>query len=312
MTELAIAGYESYNENRQHRKGGGVICYVKNTLSAMKIEKQEAQNYDTVYVELTTTGNKKLLVPIVYRPPKQLRTDDTALYEKIQSSIRNKNAVIVGDFNCPNIDWYSTHGDLEGSRFIEMVEDSFLSQIATQPTRGNNVFDLVLTTDTDISDSEVGEILSGCDHQMIRFWIRTKHQVTENKSKVPDYRNVNFDLVRELLLSETWEQQNGMSLDEEWSAFKDKLIEVERMIVPMKLRIVNGTTNPPWMTAEIRRAKKTNYISMKETGTVETRERYQRSLRACQTLIRQSKRDYEKRIARESKTHPKKFFTYIR
>ncbi len=95
MTEFAIAGYESYNKNRQHRKGGGVICYVKNMFSAIKIERQDAQNYDTLYVELATTGNEKLLVAIVYRPPKQMRTDDTALYEEIKSYIRNKNAVIV-------------------------------------------------------------------------------------------------------------------------------------------------------------------------------------------------------------------------
>ncbi len=82
MTEFAIAGNESYNKTRHHRKGGGVICYVKNKLSAIKIEKQETQNYDTVYVELTTTGNKKLMVAIAYRP-KQLQTDDTAVYEEI-------------------------------------------------------------------------------------------------------------------------------------------------------------------------------------------------------------------------------------
>ncbi len=133
MTEFAIAGYESYNKNRQHRKGG-VICYVKNMFSAIKIEKQGAQNYDTVYVELTTTGNKKLLVAIVYRPPKQMWADDTALYEEIKSSIRNKNAVIVGDFNCCGINWNSMQGDQEGSRLLEMVEDSFLSQIISQPT----------------------------------------------------------------------------------------------------------------------------------------------------------------------------------
>ncbi len=75
--------------------------------------------------------NKKLMVAIVYRPPKQLRTDDTALYEEIQSTIRNKNAVIIGDFNCPNINWNSMHGDQKDSRLIEMVDDSFLSQIVT-------------------------------------------------------------------------------------------------------------------------------------------------------------------------------------
>ncbi len=58
----------------------------QNTLSAMKIEKQDAQNYDTVYAELTTTENKKLMVASVYRPPKELRTYDTALYEDIQST----------------------------------------------------------------------------------------------------------------------------------------------------------------------------------------------------------------------------------
>ncbi len=95
------------------------------------------------------------------------------------------------------------HGDQEGNRLIEMAEDSFLSQLVTQPTRGNNMLDLVLTTDTDlISDCEVGEILSGCDHHMIGFRSRTKHQLTEIKSKVPDNRNANFDFARELLLSE--------------------------------------------------------------------------------------------------------------
>ncbi len=114
------------------------------------------------------------MVAIIYRPPKQQQADDTALYEEIKSTIWNKNAVIVRDFNCLSINWNSVHGDQEGSRLIEMVEDSYLSQIVTQPTQGNNILDLVLTTDADlISDCGVGEILCGCDHHMIRFNIRT-------------------------------------------------------------------------------------------------------------------------------------------
>ncbi len=63
--------------------------------------KLEAPNYDTIYVELTTTGTKKLMVAIIYRPPKQQQTDDTALYEEIQATIRVKNAVIVGRLELP-------------------------------------------------------------------------------------------------------------------------------------------------------------------------------------------------------------------
>ncbi len=36
MSEYSITGYESFHKNRAHKKGGGVICYIKNTLTAVK------------------------------------------------------------------------------------------------------------------------------------------------------------------------------------------------------------------------------------------------------------------------------------
>ncbi len=39
MTEYSVPGYESFFKNRLNKKGGGVICYVKNTLPALKIKK---------------------------------------------------------------------------------------------------------------------------------------------------------------------------------------------------------------------------------------------------------------------------------
>ncbi len=47
---------------------------------------------------------------------------------------------------------------------------------------------------------------------------------------------------------------------------------------------------------------------MKENNTTETCAQCHSSLRACRTLVSQCKRDYEKQIAREGKTNPKKFF----
>ncbi len=94
----------------------------------------------------------------MYRPPKLQAADDTALYEEINSITQNKEAVIIGDFNCPNVDWNLIHGDQEGNRLVEMIEDAFLTQIVTQPTRENNILDLVLVIDPDlIRNCEVGE-----------------------------------------------------------------------------------------------------------------------------------------------------------
>ncbi len=103
-SELSFPGYESFHKYRKHKKRGGVICYVKSTLPAINIGKQDAENYDSVYVEITA-NNKKLTLATVYRPPKQQAADDIALYEELHSLTQSKEAIIIKDLNCPNIDW---------------------------------------------------------------------------------------------------------------------------------------------------------------------------------------------------------------
>ncbi len=41
MTEYSVPGYDTFFKNRLNKKGGGVTCYVKNTLPAMKIKKNK-------------------------------------------------------------------------------------------------------------------------------------------------------------------------------------------------------------------------------------------------------------------------------
>ncbi len=61
-------------------------------------------------MELTAKRNK-IKIAIIYRPPKQQAADETELYDEVKSVIQNKQAVIIGDFNCPNIDWATMNGD---------------------------------------------------------------------------------------------------------------------------------------------------------------------------------------------------------
>ncbi len=104
------------------------------------------------------TKSNKITIATIYRPPKSQVADDIALYEEIKTVIQNKQAVIIRDFNCSNTDWASMNGDREGNRLIEMTEDAFLTQTVTQPTRENNILDLVFTSDPDlVRDLKVGE-----------------------------------------------------------------------------------------------------------------------------------------------------------
>ncbi len=96
------------------------------------------------------------------------------------------------------------NGDQEGTRVIEMLEDTFMIQIITIPMRENNILDLVLVTDPDlVRDGRVGEKLTGCDHHLIRLNFRTEHELLENVSKILDYRKASFSLARVLLPQST-------------------------------------------------------------------------------------------------------------
>ncbi len=131
-------------------------------------------------------------------------------------------------------------GDQEGNRLLEMLEDTLITQIISQPTRENNILDLVFVTDPDlVREGRVGEILSGCDHHLIRFSIRTEHELIENVSNISDYRKANFSLARELLPQSTWEGLNFALVDDAWNSFKNKLLEVERSTVPIENRTSN-------------------------------------------------------------------------
>ncbi len=82
----------------------------------MIISKQDSEKYDTIYVEVATSKHNKLTIGTVYRPPKQQAADDIVLYAKIQTMTQNMQSLIIGDFNCPNIDWTTLSGHQEGNR----------------------------------------------------------------------------------------------------------------------------------------------------------------------------------------------------
>ncbi len=74
-----------------------------------------------------------------YRPPKLSEENDMALYNEIKSVIKDKNAVICGDFNNLSVNWSTLTGNREGQRLIDLVEDAFLWQSVQKPTRGSNI-----------------------------------------------------------------------------------------------------------------------------------------------------------------------------
>ena len=87
-----------------------------------------------------------ILVGVFYRLLNQDEEMDEAFYEQLAEVVRSPALVLVGDFNFPDICWkYNIAQRKQSKRFLECVEDSFLTQLVREPTRGGALLDLLFT-----------------------------------------------------------------------------------------------------------------------------------------------------------------------
>ena len=91
----------------------------------------------------------------------------------------------MGDFNHGHIQWKfleSTGG--EDQQFLFLIEESFLTQHMLEPTRGENVFDIVLSSQKELVDNvKIHEPFCNSDHSQIHFDINVKSE-SKNKKRI--------------------------------------------------------------------------------------------------------------------------------
>ena len=108
-----------------------------------------------------------------------------SITQKMQNSIKDVSdgeCIIMGDFNHGHIQWKSlesTGG--EDQQFLFLIQDSFLTQHVLEPTRGENILDLVLSSQNKLMDNvKIHEPFGNNDHNQIHFDIKVK---SESKNK---------------------------------------------------------------------------------------------------------------------------------
>jgi Reverse transcriptase (RNA-dependent DNA polymerase)/Endonuclease-reverse transcriptase len=145
--------YTIYRRDRVSRAGGGVCIFISNDLPSYQIgiNLTVFSDVELVGCELII-GDVSINVFCFYSAPNADRIRFTRSLECFKSVLEHdslKTFLIFGDFNLPNIDWdfSSTAAGARDSEFIDFCLNYGLSQINRQPTRGNNLLDLVLIND---------------------------------------------------------------------------------------------------------------------------------------------------------------------
>ena len=123
-------GCKLFRRDRRGRKCGGVALYIKEYFD---VEELGVGN-DKVECLWIRIGGKAcrgdILVGVCYRPPNQDEEMDEAFCEQLAEVVRLPALVLVGDFNFPDTCWkYNTVQRKQPKRFLECMEDSFLTQL---------------------------------------------------------------------------------------------------------------------------------------------------------------------------------------
>lgn len=171
LAEYNINGYSLFSGERAQRGGGGVLLYVKSHLHPQEVVKPLISNIYCKYVQIRT-GSEKLIFGLIYRPPAQNSNVDNELYEQLIDICNENDAVIFGDFNLPVTLWGGTLSCHSGHELYSNILESSLQQHVHEPTRGQNILDIVLTTDDNlVADVDAGSKSRTSYHKIIVYFL---------------------------------------------------------------------------------------------------------------------------------------------
>ena len=283
---------------------------------------------DHVWVEIPTDRNGVLLCGYVYRS----QSNDTNINGCIQSTKgisqlirtayhRNPNLLIAGDFNYKDIDWKNEHAPREQhfmSDFIDTIQECFLFQHVTEPTRyregdRSNTLDLILSSEEGmVCDLNYHPLLGESDHVCLTFNV----SLTQTQRKAinrPKYNifKINYESVREELEQYNWYEKLNSSFEKDYGTFSHILQSTLEKHSPLNDRPAKGKNI--YMTTKAIRIKNAKCRVWKRFVATKIRYdkvKYIQIKNRRQALTRKLRLDYEQKVAINVKDKPKAFWKY--
>jgi hypothetical protein len=314
LNEYRINGYTLLSKERTDRRGGGVLLYVRHHLGPNQKTMNVIDNIDCISIEIKNTRNKKIIIALYYRPPNQSADTDSKIIEQIQEIINTSDAIILGDFNLPVKNWGDHYNTTSGRALYEYFIDSELQQVVMCPTRGDNLLDIVLTTDRLlINSTATGELVS--DHKSILIDMAFENKNTNITKTRVNFSAANFTGMRDnfaKFLSTI--NLKVLHAEESWEIIKRELVKLQDKFIPLR-EVNSNSIAPRWWNKNVKRAltnKKGKFKRYKNNPNQLNWELYANQRRVAKNILRISKRSYENKIAENSKKDPKTFFQYVK
>ena len=203
-TQFLPPSYKAHHKDRNIH-GGEVFIALKEEIfiNCIRMEEYET-NCEIIWLKLTTTDNKSFYLCAYYR----LHVGDEESLQQFTLSIQKacssdkRRVLIAGDLNFPGWDWSkntlkpgAVHPRLH-REFIELLEDNGLDQLVTEPTRGENTLDLVITNAPYLIP-RLNVVPGLSDHDAVFFELKSKViRNIKKPHKIYIYKNANCTAIK--------------------------------------------------------------------------------------------------------------------
>jgi len=175
--------YTVLRKDRILSNHGGVAAFIAKEYNIIEVDLDPTfTNLELLCFDIVFPGSKLRLF-VVYRPPYYDVTanDYVTLLVKFltQFSARDYVNIIVGDFNCPKINWTGNcpANDYVSKSIFNWAVCGGFTQFVNFATRGQNVLDLVLADDDQIVSHIYPSPPFGLsDHCIVNFTITVEHK----------------------------------------------------------------------------------------------------------------------------------------
>ena len=299
--------------------GGGLIIYVKSNILSCEVNYDYVSLYNQCcVVSLTVDTNKRLNIALVYRPHSLYDENNVAdNNEKLCNILKQlpKPYVIVGDFNFSDINWDASTSTAKSKQFLDTVNDLFLTQHIDFPTHKSGTMpDLVLSSDQSLilSTESVG-ILGSSDHDMIFVNIKSPCNMKGTEKASRNWPKADIEQLKSDINIVDWQSEfEGKSTEECWTFFRNTLEGAVDNSVPYKPPRKKG--KPLWMnknTLRKIRKKKKLWKNYRKSQEYEDYLAFKKLENEVKKNVRKAKKDFEKKLAKNSKANPRSFYKYV-
>ncbi|MCG8035186.1 MAG: hypothetical protein JAZ03_23820, partial [Candidatus Thiodiazotropha taylori] len=261
--EIFPPGYIPFRADRESKttRSGGVFILVSDMFVCTE-QPQLKTKCEIVWVKLEIVGSQPLYIAAYYKP----KEDDQDSLDMLRSSLdkllgKKGNILVLGDFNLPKFSWVECEPSIKPDctcravydSFLDILDDFNLVQMVTEPTRQDNILDLVLVSNpTLVPMVTCTPGLSDHDIVCVEAAVRPT-QTKQKRRKIYLYNKADWTTFRSEInqfQEEFLTGHQGKSVEQLWSELTEKIDQLTDKCIPSK--VIKGKPSLPWISREIK------------------------------------------------------------